>query len=177
MFRTIEGAWVEDWNQILDEFSPIVWKQTLRMLGNASDAADCFQIVMLEAFELSKRQEVHAWGPFLRRLATLRALDRLRARYRERNDPRPVDELDIPAKDSRSNAALDYQELAEMLRAALTQIPANQAEAFGLRWIDEFTNEEVAERMQITPNHVRVLLHRARSALQRLLRAEGEHRP
>lgn len=168
---------MDDWNQILDDFGPVVWKQTLRMLGNTADAADCLQAVMLEAFELSKREEVHAWGPLLRRLAILRSLDRLRARYRERKDPRPVDELEIPAKDSRSDGSLDYQELAEMLRAALTRIPANQAEAFGLRWIDEFTNEEVAERMQITPNHVRVLLHRARSALQSLLSAEWEHRP
>ena len=167
---------MEDWNQILDEFSPIVWKQTLRMLGNTSDAADCFQIVMLEAFELSKRQKVHAWGPLLRRLAIFRSLDQLRARYRERKDPRPVDEIAIVTKDSRTNYSMDHQELAEVLRFALTKIPENQAEAFSLHWIDELSNDQVAERMQITPNHVRVLLHRARFALQSLLTDEWENR-
>ena len=108
---------MDDWNQILDDFGPVVWRQTLRMLGNAADAADCFQIVMFEAIELSKREEVHAWGPLLRRLAILRSLDRLRARYRERKDPRPVDEMELQAKDGRSNGSLDYQELAEALRA------------------------------------------------------------
>lgn len=167
---------MEDWDQIFGDFGPVVWKQTRRMLGNASDAADCFQTVMLEAFELSKRKEVRNWGPLLRRLAILRSLDRLRARYRERRDPRPVDEIAIAAKDSQASRSLDQHELAERLRFALTRLPENQAAAFSLRWVDGLSNEQVAERMQITSNHVRVLLHRARLALQGLLSDEGENR-
>jgi RNA polymerase sigma-70 factor (ECF subfamily) len=154
----------------------VVWKHTLRMLGNAPDAADCFQTVMLEAFELSKRQKVQSWGALLRRLAILRSLDRLRARYRERKDPRPVDEIAIPAKDTTTDCSIDEQELAEHLRFALTKLPENQAEAFSLRWIDGLSNEQVAERMGITTNHTRVLLHRARLALQNLLSREWDNR-
>jgi RNA polymerase sigma-70 factor (ECF subfamily) len=167
---------LEDWDQILDDFGPMVWKQTLRLLGNASDAADCFQITMLEAFELSGRQEIRNWGALLRRLAILRSLDRLRARYRERKDPRPVDEIAIVAKDSPTDNSIDEQELAEHLRMALTKLPANQAEAFGLRWVDGLSNEQVAKQMGITTNHTRVLLHRARLALHKLLSDEWENR-
>jgi RNA polymerase sigma-70 factor (ECF subfamily) len=167
---------VEDWDQILHDFGPMVWKQTLRMLGNAPDAADCFQIIMLEAFELSKRRKIRNWGAFLRRLAILRSLDRLRARYRERRDPRPIEEIAIAAKDSRTNCSIDEQELAEHLRFALTRLPEKQAEAFGLRWIDGLSNEQVAKQMGITTNHTRVLLHRAQLALRKLLSDEWENR-
>jgi RNA polymerase sigma-70 factor (ECF subfamily) len=88
-----------------------------------------------------------------------------------------VDEIEIPTANDQANGSVDHQELAERLRAALTRIPENQAEAFSLRWIDELSNQEVAERMQTTANNVRVLLHRARSALQKLLGDEWGPRP
>lgn len=161
---------VHDWNQIIDQFGPVVWRQALRMLGDASDAADCFQTVMLEAFELSQRQGVSSWPGLLRRLAILRSLDALRARYRNRRDPRPVDEIGVPADGKRDAlASVERQELAERLRMALARLPRSQAEAFSLRWIDGLSNQEVARRMQITANHVGVLLHRARRALRGLL--------
>jgi len=166
---------VHDWNQILDDFGPVVWRQTLRMLGNASDAADCFQTVMLEAFELSQRQEVRNWSGLLRRLAILRALDSLRVRYRNLTDPRPVEEIAIPAKGDRdASANLEQQELAERLRMALARLPKLQTEAFSLRWIDGLSNEEVSQEMRITANHVGVLLHRARLALRGLMSEEQE---
>lgn len=166
---------MHDWNQILDDFGPVVWRQALRMLGNASDAADCFQMVMLEAVKLSQREEVRNWPGLLRSLAILRSLDSLRARYRNRRDPRPVDEIGLPADCERDAlASVEQQELAERLRMALARLPGPQAEAFSLRWIDGLPNEEVAERMQITANHVGVLLYRARQALRGLLSHEEE---
>ena len=82
---------MNDWNRILDEHGPVVWRYALRLLGNETDAADCYQAVLLEAFELSNSTEIRDWSAFLRRLAVLRSLDRLRERYRRRIEGRPVD--------------------------------------------------------------------------------------
>lgn len=168
---------MHDWDRILDEFGPVVWKQAVRMLGDRADAADCFQAVMLEAFELSEREVVRSWPALLRRLAILRSLDRLRDRYRRQTDSRPADELGlVSTRDGPADAAAENRELAERLRLALAELPPTQAEAFALRFIDGLTNEEVAARMGLTANHVGVLLHRARATLRGLLEPEREAR-
>ena len=69
----------------------------------------------------------------------------------------------------------EHQELVEQLRRELAALPEQQAAAFALRWIDGMTNEEIAEQLQITINHVGVLLHRARTTLQHKLTSEGVH--
>ncbi len=158
-----------DWNLILDDHGPAVWRHALRLLGNEADAADCYQAVLLEAFELSAKTEIRDWSAFLRRLAILRSLDRLRERYRRRTDPRPIEEFLVAAREGPIATAFEARELAERLRIALARIPTPQAEAFAFRWIDELTNDQIADRMAITPNHVAVLLHRARTALRPLL--------
>ena len=55
------------------------------------------------------------------------------------------------------------------LRLALTRLPDGQAEAFCLRWIEGMSYEEISERLEIEPNHVGVLLNRARKRLRQLL--------
>jgi RNA polymerase sigma-70 factor (ECF subfamily) len=168
---------VPDWNQILEEHGPAAWRQALRLLGNEADAADCYQAVLLEAFELSGRREIRNWSAFLRRLAIVRSLDRLRDRYRSKIDPRPIEEFSVAARDSVVAVAVETRELAERLRLALARLPENQAEAFALRWIGELDSDQVADRMGITPNHVAVLLHRARAALRSLLGEKPESEP
>lgn len=165
---------MSDWNQIFDEFGRVVWRQALRMLGNEADVADCYQTVMLEAFELSQRQQVRSWPGLLKRLATVRSLDLLRVRYRHAADSLSDKQFREPnTDDPQETTTLENQELAEQLRRELTYLPDDQAEAFTHKWIEGMTNKEVAERMRITTNHVGVLIHRARNTLrQRLSREE-----
>ena len=163
-----------DWNQILDDFGPVVWKQAMRMLGNESDAADCFQSVMIEAFQLSQRQQVRSWPGLLKRLATLRAIDSLRARYRhsaETLSHENIQQLQVSRKQTKAS---DEQELADELRRELSLLPKEQAEAFSLKVIQEMSTKAVAEQMGITSNHVGVLVHRARTTIRKRLRRNEE---
>ncbi len=48
-------------------------------------------------------------------------------------------------------------------------MPADQAEVFWLRTVEELSYEEIAEQMGIDANHVGVLLHRARQKLRQWL--------
>ncbi len=162
-----------DWNQILDDFGPVVWKHVMRMLGNESDAADCFQTVMLEAFQVNQRQQVRNWPGLLKRLATLRSIDCLRSRYRHFAKSLPHGDLrELQAKDDHTN--LHEQELAEQLRRELSRLPQEQAEAFSLKVIQDLSTAAVAEQMGITANHVGVLVHRARTTLRRRLARNEE---
>jgi RNA polymerase sigma-70 factor (ECF subfamily) len=60
-------------------------------------------------------------------------------------------------------------ELAERLRTALAELPAEQAEIFCLSCINGLSYREIGERLRLSTNAVGVQLHRARGRLRELL--------
>ncbi len=158
-----------DWQELMKRDGRAVWQTAYRLLGNQADADECFQEAFLAAFEVSRREEVQHWGALLRRLAAVRAVDRLRQRYRHRAGPQVADwdALPDPAR-SPSDIAED-SELGERLRAALACLPPKQAEVFCLHHLEDWSYQETALHLAISVDSVGVLLHRARHRLRQLL--------
>jgi RNA polymerase sigma-70 factor (ECF subfamily) len=163
-----------DWQEILDRDGPAVWATAYRLLGNRADADECFQEALLAALEVSRREPVQHWRALLQRLATARAVDRLRQRRRRRISERLTDlalvrdPTPLPAQEA------EDAELSERLRAALTQIPAKQAQVFCLYGLEDWRYQEIAQQLTISTDSVGVLLHRARRRLRQLLDASPE---
>ncbi len=65
---------VIDWQMIVKKHGPAVWQTAYRLLGNNTDAADCFQETFVSALEVSRRQRVRNFSALLVRLATTRAI-------------------------------------------------------------------------------------------------------
>ena len=76
---------VIDWQKIIKKHGPSVWKTAYRLLGDCTDAADCFQETFICALEVSRRQHVRNFSALLARLATSRAIDRLRRALHKRH--------------------------------------------------------------------------------------------
>lgn len=165
-----------DWPAVIRVHGPLVWRVAFRLLGRHADAADCFQRAFLAAVELDAAEPVRNWPAALRRLATARALEQLRSRYRERRKYGPADADSPDLKAPGPAAAASGGELADALRVALAGIDPVQAEVFCLVALDGWTNRDAAEQLGITPNHAGVLLHRARAALRDRLRAFDPNR-
>src|SRR5207247_11299297 len=73
-----------NWPFILAEHGAMVWRTVYRLLDHHADALDCYQETFLAAWRFAQREPVAEWRPFLVSLATRRATDRLRQRYRDR---------------------------------------------------------------------------------------------
>ena len=159
-----------DWKTVVGRHHQAVWQTAYRLLGNQADALDCCQEAFLDAVCLDGREAVLDWPALLRYLATARALDLLRARYRRKSRSVPlIDPSVVVSPGPRPDQQAEASELAERLRAALSRLPTKQAEVFCLRWVEEMTYEQIADRLEVDPNTVGVLLHRARKRLRRLL--------
>ena len=155
-----------DWSALIRDHGPLVWRTVYRLLTHDADAADCFQQTFLGAVELERRKPVQHWPAALKRIATARALDRLRERYRttKRFGELPTDQPDRRVPETIDLATGD--ELTERLRIALTEIDPRLAEAFCLVALEGHTYDEAAHEMNVNTNHAGVLLNRAKAELR-----------
>lgn len=135
-----------------------VWRVAYRLLGDSHDASDCLQQTFAEVLRADPEGIVN-WRGFLVKVATRRAIDVLRKRYQRKTQYlQPEDE---PSVHFPPSVELEFAELREQVRMSLASLPPQQAEAFWLRHIEEWSPEEIASELKLKSGNVRVLVHRA----------------
>lgn len=167
--RKVFALHVHNWQRIAEEHASVVWQTAYRLLRNQADAADCFQEAFLAAFALSQRQPVRNVRALLLHLVTTRAIDQLRRRVQRVRHEANDDGIDIVSARPGPDADAQNLELAERLRAAIAQLPPQEAKVFCLRHFNDLSYREIAKELTITTGAVGVLLHRAKARLRHLL--------
>jgi len=155
---------------------------TRRLLRSEADAEDAVQDAFLAAF-----RSIHGFegnsrlSTWLHRIAVNAALMRLRTK--RRHPETSIDELlpafgedglhrEQPIEWRGTDVKLERQETREWVRAQIDRLPETYRTALLLRDIEELDTQETAELLGITPNAVKIRLHRARLALRELLDAQ-----
>ena len=151
-----------------------------RITQDKALAEDCVQDALINALRkiegFEARSSLKSW---LHRIVVNQALLRLRTRKRQNEEP--IDEL-LPAFDENAcrieqpwqrlatpDEILERKDLRELVLSKIDQLPESYRIILLLRDIQEMTTQEVAEALELTELNVRVRLHRARSALKKLL--------
>jgi RNA polymerase sigma-70 factor (ECF subfamily) len=158
---------VIDWQIIVEKHGPSVWQTAYRLLGNSTDAADCFQETFVSALEISRRQRISNFSALLNRLTTIRAIDQLRRRFRQSQCNAVSDDWDsVPTTNPGPVQMAQQQELADRLQKSLTLLPPQEAQVFCLRYLNDMSYRQIAKALGIKTNAAGVLLHRARAKLR-----------
>ena len=158
------------WEWVVREHTPLVWGTAWRLLGNHADAADCFQETFLAALEASRRQPVRHWPALMVRIATARAVDRLRRRLRRsETNGDAVGWETFPAPQAGPAQAAQDRELGAQLRRVLAELPEPQGTVFSLSLLNDWSYEEIARELGMTANAVGVMIHRTRGQLKQRL--------
>ena len=136
-----------------------VYRTALRITGNPGDAEDALQTVFLRVLNqqgrLNSEQMPEA---YFRRAAANAAIDLLRRRMAG-----TVIQLD----DTSHYAAKQPSALLkQLLRHALASLEHSDAVMFLLRYVEGFSNGELAEMFGLEKNNIAVRLHRIRQTLQ-----------
>lgn len=161
-----------DWNIILRDHGPTVWRTAWRLLGNRADADDCFQETFVDAVRSERRQAIRNWSAMLQTLATSRAVDRLRRRYRARaRDDSAIDTLAANASDPSRSA--ENAELSQQLRRAISRLKEDQAAVFCLHAISGWSYQEIGQELSMSSSAVGVTIHRAKLRLREILAGAG----
>jgi len=147
-----------------------------RVVRNAADAEETVQQGLMKAFaSLGSLQDANRLVGWMCQIVRNSALDLL--------DKRKRHEKSLPDDYDPSGDALDPSHqpaLAEAARAVYDEVdklPEGQATVITLRHTEQLNIEEIAARLKISPNLVRVRLFRAYERLRsspRLRRAAGE---
>ena len=154
-----------------------------RMLGNDDDAEDALQEALLSAFrhidQFAGQARLSTW---LHRIVVNVVLMRMRSRKSRPESsiedllPRFMEDGHwadrIGGSDESSDVLLERQEMRRLVRRCITQLPETYRVVLTLRDLDELDTDETAALLGITPNAVKIRLHRARQALKTLLDRE-----
>jgi len=160
--------------QLYEIYAPAVFRYLYAHLDSRLDAEDLTEDVFLRVWQAlaEYRQQGVPFGGFVFRVARNALFDHYRRIRR-----RPAHSLDREWVDDRQPdpaiSVLDYLE-QRAVRETLNELRADHRQVLSLRFLSGLSPEETAQAMGRTAGAVRVLQHRALSALRRLLTGEKE---
>lgn len=149
----------EAFERLYDAYAPMVHGVLLARV-HCDDVRDLMQDVFLTAFtKLASLRDAQAFPAWLAMIARNRALDH----YRSRRETEELSEETIAPDDSRTGVA----EIIDIIRG----LPEAYRETLVLRLVEGMTGPEIAVRMGMRPESVRVNLHRGMKMLRDKLEA------
>jgi RNA polymerase sigma-70 factor (ECF subfamily) len=168
------------YDEMVRAYSPRMLAVTRRILNSEDDAKDAVQDAFLSAFRgLASFAGGSLLSTWLHRIAVNAALMRLRTRRRK--PERSIETL-LPVYLEDGHHAETFQEWTlpadkammraeqrAVVRKCIGELPENYRTVLIMRDIEELDTDETAERLGLTPNAVKIRLHRARQALRTLL--------
>jgi len=161
-------------DELVKRYENKVYRLTFKILRHEEDAGEALQDAFMSAYRgLKNFKSDSTFSTWLYRVATNAAL----MKYRKRRDghisleqsqsyDEDADRLEIPDWSALPDEDLLTGELDQILAEGLSRLPDELREVFVMRDIEELSNSEVAERLQLTVPAVKSRLHRARLQLR-----------
>ena len=157
-----------------------LYRHVLRIVGQSADAEDCVQDALFSAWRSIRSFEGDSFRAWIFRIATNRALDRLRSRRRHPELPLdPPSGADEPTWAEPVAPGPDLAQIAgdrealAAVEAALAGLPVEQRAALLLRDVEGFPYEEIAVITSVELGTVKSRIHRGRLAVRNALVARG----
>jgi RNA polymerase sigma-70 factor (ECF subfamily) len=161
----------EVFSTLVERYKDAVQNLAYRMLGNATEAEDITQETFVRAYtQLATYKSVHKFSTWLLSIASHLAIDQLR---RRRFLALPLE--DVPFLEwivdvgiSPEQSALQGEQQDE-IQSYLERLPGKYRAVIILRYWYDFSYDEIATALKLTPPLVKARLHRARELLARYM--------
>ncbi|HEX6123220.1 MAG TPA: sigma-70 family RNA polymerase sigma factor [Ktedonobacterales bacterium] len=172
--RTLSGD-QEAFSALVEKYKDPVFNVAYRMLGNPTEAEDVAQEAFVRAYtQLHTYKDTHRFSTWLLSIASHLSIDQLR---RRRFLALPLENVPFlewiaDVGPSPEQSAL-RRETADDMQRILDTLPVKYRAVLLLRYWHDFSYEEIAQTLELTPALVKARLHRARELVARTMKAQG----
>lgn len=162
---------------LVERYKDAVQNLAYRMLGNTTEAEDVTQETFVRAYtQLVTYKSAHKFSTWLLSIASHLSIDQLR---RRRFLALPLEDVPflewiVDAGVSPEQSALQGERQDE-IQDYLQRLPAKYRAVIVLRYWHDFSYEEIASALNLTPPLVKARLHRARELLARYIHQKTEN--
>jgi RNA polymerase sigma factor (sigma-70 family) len=153
---------------LLREIETHVYRTAYYMLGNEQDAMDASQEALIRIYtKIQSYEEKALFKTWVQRIVTNICIDK----FRRTRPTVSIDEHEMTFTAPRSvEDEILAGDLSQAIREAIDLLPEHHRSVVVLRYLHDFSYNEIADSLQLPLNTVKSYLFRARQQLQTLLR-------
>jgi RNA polymerase sigma-70 factor (ECF subfamily) len=167
--RQCQAGSLDAFEQLVRLYEKQIFNFLRQFTRNPHDAEDLTQETFVKAFRSLHRYNASlAFAPWLFAIARRTAASHFRSAKQFEQLP-----TDSEAAEENPATVLEQSDEQKSLWKLVRTLKPKQAEAVWLRYAEGFSVAETARVMGTNQVHVKVLLHRARSSLSKILNARG----
>ena len=176
----------EAFNPLVCKYQQKIYNLIYRQVHDRETAKDLCQEVFLKAWQaLPKFKGQSMFYTWLYKIAVNCSIDFLRKRKQKKQIifacealPQNADDV-LPMIQMQPSPCeiLEKEELGQIIRKAVYQLPSGQRRAFRLRYFHELPIKQIALHLNKSESTVKTTLHHARQKLQNMLRPYLQNEP
>ena len=159
--------------EIYDLYSTELYRYAIRLINNEDLAEEC----VAETFNRFLYALNNSGGPqnHLRAYLYRIAHNWITDQFRRQPPPQPIEDIDRHQDPNASTSEIVDEKIErEKVRTAIRYLTPDQRQVVVLKFLEGWSNAEIAESLNKPVGAVKSLQHRALGALRRLLLEEGE---
>ena len=171
IIESVKRGNTSDYSLIIDRYKQKAFSMIFRMLKNRMDAEEVLQDCFVKAYNNIKSFKGDAqFSTWFYRIVYNTTLSKLGMKKRqiEQSKLSIGDELDI--EDLEADTSGRKNAIKELVNTLVAKLPPNYSMVVNLFYMEEMSCEEIAEVMGTNTPNVKVLLHRSRTALKKLIK-------
>ena len=170
--------------KLLQRYKRPVYHMILKMVRNIDDAEDLTIESFAKAFRsLHRFKKDYTFSTWLFRIATNNTIDQIRKKKLNTlsidnsftDDDGNSVSIDVEDENNNPQEETIKAQKAELLLIFVDKLPAKYQQLVRLRYYDELSYEEIAERIQAPLGTVKAQLHRARELMYEMVRNKRDH--
>lgn len=160
----------EAFGELYDLYQDRIYRFIFFKVGNVDEANDLTAETFLRCWKhINENKPIVNLNALLYSIGRNLVIDYYRKQDREKEVSGEILETIPDAKADKILKNIEVKSESEAVFKALDKIESHYKEILILKFIDELSNEEIAEIMGITKGNARVLQHRAMEALKKAL--------
>jgi RNA polymerase sigma-70 factor (ECF subfamily) len=160
------ASYAPDVGPWLAKMRPRLFRLAYRMLWNSHDAEEVVQDSLATALgRVGQLRDPGKRNTWIYRVAINLSKHRLRSRRRRFVRIEPT----TAAAPEPNGGRIEHQDLYERLRQAMADLPARQRTAVVLRDMEQLEYDKIAAILTTRPSAARILVHRGREGVRRIL--------